>query len=147
FNSITAGGKSSTSESSELEVGRWKLDVGSWTLEVGRWKLDVGSWTLEVGRWKLDVGSWTLEVGRWTLDVGRWTLDVGRWTLDVESFLTSPNAQRSTLNAQRSTSVLVFCPRSSVYLPPPSVLRGLKSPSHLPWSHCQRSRECCNEMA
>jgi hypothetical protein len=27
-----------------MEVGSWKLGVGSWEMEVGRWKLGDGSW-------------------------------------------------------------------------------------------------------
>src|SRR6186713_810554 len=38
-----------------MEVGSWKLGVGSWEVEVGSWKLGVGSWELEVGSWKLAV--------------------------------------------------------------------------------------------
>jgi len=43
------------------EVGRWKLEVGSWKSEIGRWKSEVGSWKTKARSTKLEDGRWKTE--------------------------------------------------------------------------------------
>jgi hypothetical protein len=82
-----------------LEVGSWKLEVGSCALEVAIampalffyvyitgvafrfWKLVAGSlplWTLLVRGCGLEGGSWKLEGGGW-FEVAGWKVEVGSW--------------------------------------------------------------------